>query len=77
MLNAGITEGIAWNQQEYIEWGIKLGLDRSLRDKIHGKLKSGRTTAPVWNGKQFTRDLEQAYRDMWAQYQEQQQQILN
>ena len=77
MLNAGITEGIAWNQQEYIEWGIKLGLDRSLRDKIHGKLKSGRTTAPVWNSKQFTRDLEQAYRDMWAQYQEQQQQILN
>ena len=77
MLNAGITEGIAWSQAEYIEWGIKLGLDRSLRDKIHGKLKSGRTTAPVWNSKQFTRDLEQAYRDMWAQYQEQQQQILN
>ena len=77
MLNAGIEEGIAWSQQEYIEWGIRLGLDRSLRDKIHGKLKSGRTTAPVWNGKQFTRDLEQAYREMWAQYQEQQQQILN
>jgi predicted O-linked N-acetylglucosamine transferase (SPINDLY family) len=77
MLNAGIEEGIAWSEQEYIEWGIKLGLDRDLRNKIHGKLKSGRTTAPVWNGKQFTRDLEQAYRDMWAQYQAQQQQILN
>jgi predicted O-linked N-acetylglucosamine transferase (SPINDLY family) len=77
MLNAGIEEGIAWNEQEYIEWGIKLGLDRDLRDKIHGKLRSGRTTAPVWNGKQFTRDLEQAYRDMWAKYQEQQQQNLN
>ena len=77
MLNAGIEEGIAWSQAEYIEWGIKLGLDRGLRDKIHGKLKSGRTTAPVWNGKQFTRDMEQAYREMWAQYQEQQQQILN
>jgi predicted O-linked N-acetylglucosamine transferase (SPINDLY family) len=77
MLNAGIEEGIAWSQAEYIEWGIRLGLDRGLRDKIHGKLKAGRTTAPVWNGKQFTRDLEQAYREMWAQYQEQQQQILN
>jgi predicted O-linked N-acetylglucosamine transferase (SPINDLY family) len=77
MLNAGIEEGIAWSQAEYIDWGIKLGLDRGLRDKIHGKLKSGRTTAPVWNAKQFTLDLEQAYRDMWAQYQEQQQQILN
>ncbi len=77
MLNAGIEEGIAWNEQEYIEWGIKLGLDRHLRDKIQGKLRSGRGTAPVWNGKQFTRDLEQAYRAMWAKYQEQQQYNLN
>ena len=77
MLNAGIEEGIAWSQSEYIEWGIRLGLDRDLRNKIHGKLKSSRTTAPVWNGKQFTRDLEQAYQDMWAKYQEQQQQALN
>jgi predicted O-linked N-acetylglucosamine transferase (SPINDLY family) len=69
MLNAGIEEGIAWSQEEYIEWGIKLGLDRDLRDKIAGKLRSGRTTAPVWNAKQFTLDMEQAYREMWAKYQ--------
>ncbi len=72
MLNAGITEGIAWNQQEYIDWGIKLGLDLDLRNKIHGKLQSGRATAPVWNAKQFTLDMEQAYREMWAKYQQQQ-----
>jgi predicted O-linked N-acetylglucosamine transferase (SPINDLY family) len=71
MLNAGIEEGIAWSQEEYIEWGIKLGLDRELRDKIAGKLRSGRTTAPVWNAKQFTLDMEDAYRQMWAIYQEQ------
>jgi predicted O-linked N-acetylglucosamine transferase (SPINDLY family) len=75
MLNAGIEEGIAWSQAEYIEWGIKLGLDRDLRDKIAGKLRSGRTTAPVWNAKQFTLDMEQAYRDMWAIYQEQQNEL--
>ncbi len=69
MLNAGITEGIAWNTSEYIEWGIKLGLDRDLRNKIHGKLRSSRSTAPVWNAKQFTLDLEAAYREMWAKYQ--------
>ncbi len=71
MLNAGIEEGIAWSQAEYIEWGIKLGLDRDLRDKIAGKLRSGRTTAPVWNAKQFTLDMEDAYRQMWAKYQDQ------
>jgi predicted O-linked N-acetylglucosamine transferase (SPINDLY family) len=77
MLNAGIEEGIAWSQEEYIQWGIKLGLDRELRDKIAGKLRSSRTTAPVWNAKQFTLEMEQAYRDMWAKHQEQQQHDLN
>jgi predicted O-linked N-acetylglucosamine transferase (SPINDLY family) len=73
MLNAGIEEGIAWNEQEYIDWGIKLGLDRELRNKIQGKLRSGQTTAPVWNAQQFALDIEQAYRQMWAKYQESQQ----
>jgi predicted O-linked N-acetylglucosamine transferase (SPINDLY family) len=77
MLNAGIEEGIAWSQEEYIEWGIKLGLDRDLRDKVAGKLRSGRTTAPVWNAKQFTLDMEEAYRQMWAIYQEQKQDKLD
>ena len=72
MMNAGITEGIAWTQQEYIDWGIKLGLDRELRWQVKGKLHAGRTSAPVWNAKQFTLDMEQAYRAMWARYQEQQ-----
>jgi predicted O-linked N-acetylglucosamine transferase (SPINDLY family) len=77
MLNAGIEEGIAWNEQEYIDWGIRLGLDRELRYKIHGKLRSGRTTAPVWNAKQFTYNLEQAYQEMWKKYQQQQRQDFN
>jgi predicted O-linked N-acetylglucosamine transferase (SPINDLY family) len=77
MLNAGIEEGIAWSQEEYIKWGIKLGLDRDLRDKIAGKLRSGRTTAPVWNAKQFTLDMEQAYREMWSIYQDQNQNNLD
>ncbi len=72
IINAGIDEGIAWSQQEYIEWGIKLGLDRDLRWGIQRKLRAGRVTAPVWNAKQFTLDMEQAYRQMWAKYQEQQ-----
>jgi predicted O-linked N-acetylglucosamine transferase (SPINDLY family) len=71
MLNAGIEEGIAWSEQEYIDWGIKLGLDRELRNKIAGKLRSGQTTAPVWNAKQFTLDMEDAYLQMWAIYQAQ------
>jgi predicted O-linked N-acetylglucosamine transferase (SPINDLY family) len=72
MLNAGIEEGIAWSEQEYIDWGVRLGLDRELRWKIQGKLRAGRATAPIWNAKKFTLEMEQAYREMWAKYQEQQ-----
>ena len=68
MVNAGISEGIAWNEAEYIEWGIRLGKDASLRKNIATRLKAGRQTAPLWNAKQFTRDMESAYQQMWQQY---------
>jgi predicted O-linked N-acetylglucosamine transferase (SPINDLY family) len=68
MLNAGIEEGIAWSEAEYIEWGIKLGLEPQLRREISTRLHAGRNKAPVWNAGQFTLDLERAYRQMWAKY---------
>ena len=68
MINAGITEGIAWTDEEYIEWGIKLGTDENLRKEISWKLKQAKKTSPLWNGKQFARDMEAAYRQMWEIY---------
>lgn len=68
MMNAGITEGIAWNDEEYVEWGVRLGKDAALRQQIAWKLKASRQTAPLWNGKQFTREMEKAYEQMWQRY---------
>ena len=68
MMNAGITEGIAWTDEEYIEWGVRLGKDEALRQQVALKLKASRQTAPLWNGKQFTREMEKAYEQMWANY---------
>lgn len=65
MINAGITEGIAWTDEEYVEWGIRLGKDEKLRQEISWRLRQGRQTAPLWNGKQFTREMENAYQQMW------------
>ncbi|NEO21195.1 O-linked N-acetylglucosamine transferase, SPINDLY family protein [Moorena sp. SIO4A5] len=64
MMNAGITEGIAWTDDEYIEWGIRLGKDPALRQQISWKLRQSRQTAPLWNGKEFTREMEKAYLEM-------------
>lgn len=68
MMNAGITEGIAWTDEEYIEWGVRLGKDEALRQQVALKLKASRQTAPLWNGKQFTREMEKAYEQMWQKY---------
>ncbi|QLE59143.1 O-linked N-acetylglucosamine transferase, SPINDLY family protein [Nostoc sp. TCL26-01] len=68
MMNAGITEGIAWTDEEYVEWGIRLGKDETLRQQIAWKLKQSRKTSPLWNGKQFTREMENAYEQMWQKY---------
>ncbi len=68
MVNAGLTEGIAWNDQEYVEWGIRLGTDETLRQQVFWKLKESRKTSPLWNAKQFTRNMESAYEQMWQIY---------
>lgn len=68
MMNAGITEGISWTDEEYVEWGIRLGKDPVLRQQISWKLRQSRQTAPLWNGKQFTREMEKAYEEMWQKY---------
>jgi predicted O-linked N-acetylglucosamine transferase (SPINDLY family) len=71
MKNAGLTEGIAWTDEEYIDWGIRLGTDRELRQQVRGKLLNSRKTSPLWNAQQFTKDMENAYQSMWQKHLEQ------
>ncbi|NEQ68061.1 MAG: hypothetical protein F6K21_21640, partial [Symploca sp. SIO2D2] len=68
MMNVGVTEGIAWTDEEYIEWGIRLGKEPQLRQKISWQLRQSRQTASLWNGEQFTREMETAYEQMWKDY---------
>jgi predicted O-linked N-acetylglucosamine transferase (SPINDLY family) len=68
MVNAGISEGIAWTEQEYIAWGIRLGKEPALRQQIAWKLQKSRQTSPLWNGQQFAREMENAYEQMWQNY---------
>ncbi len=68
MMNAGVIEGIAWSDQEYIDWGTRLGTDEALRKQVFWKLKESRKTSPLWNAEQFTKDMESAYEQMWKVY---------
>ncbi len=66
--NVGVEEGIAWTDEEYIQWGVRLGKDEALRQQVAWKLKASRQTSPLWNAKQFTREMEKAYEQMWQRY---------
>ena len=68
LTNLGITEGIAWTDEEYVEWGVRLGKDESFRQQVAQKLKASRQTSPLWNAKQFTREMEKMYQQMWQIY---------
>jgi predicted O-linked N-acetylglucosamine transferase (SPINDLY family) len=68
MMNAGITEGIAHTAEEYVEWGVRLGKDAKLREEIQAKLRRSRQTSPLWNARQFTREMERAYEQMWERF---------
>ncbi|MTF38976.1 O-linked N-acetylglucosamine transferase, SPINDLY family protein [Cyanobacterium aponinum] len=66
--NLGIEEGIAWTDEEYIEWGIRFGTDEELRKQVSWKLRESKKTSPLWNGKEFTKEMEKAYQQMWEIY---------
>ncbi|AFY61567.1 glycosyltransferase [Synechococcus sp. PCC 6312] len=66
--NAGVEEGIAWTDEEYVEWGIKFGTDHELRRKVAEKLRRARYSAPLWDAKGFTKEVEAAYQAMWHNY---------
>ncbi|MDJ1182184.1 hypothetical protein [Roseofilum casamattae] len=68
MINAGIEEGIAWNNKEYVEWGVRLGKEPALRQDISWRLKQSRQKAPLWDTKAYARQMEEAYEQMWQKY---------
>ncbi len=68
MMNVGVTEGIAWTDDEYLEWGVRLGKDVALRQQVAWKLRQSRHSSPLWNAKQFAREMENAYEKMWQLY---------
>jgi predicted O-linked N-acetylglucosamine transferase (SPINDLY family) len=70
LMNAGVTEGIAWSAEEYVKWGIRFGTDQNLRLDVAWKLRQSRRTSALWNTKQFAREMEQAYEKMWLDYTE-------
>jgi predicted O-linked N-acetylglucosamine transferase (SPINDLY family) len=55
----GISEGVAKNWDEYIEWGVKLGNNPDLRMELQQRLQQSKqkeTLSPLWNPQKFAID---------------------
>ncbi|HEY9828160.1 MAG TPA: O-linked N-acetylglucosamine transferase, SPINDLY family protein [Stenomitos sp.] len=68
LMNVGATEGLAWTDEEYIDWGIRFGTDSQLRKDVTYKLHQAKNSSCLWNTKEFTLEMEKAYREMWNIY---------
>jgi predicted O-linked N-acetylglucosamine transferase (SPINDLY family) len=66
----GVTDGIATTDEEYVQWGIRFGNEPGLRQKANAQLRQSRHTSSVWDTKQFVRDMEDAWIEMWEIYQQ-------
>jgi predicted O-linked N-acetylglucosamine transferase (SPINDLY family) len=68
MTQVGVTDGIATTDDEYVHWGTRFGNEPQLRQKVNAQLRQSRHTASVWDTKQFVRDMEDAWQEMWEIY---------
>ncbi len=62
-----IETGISSTWEEYVNWGVKLGKDASLRQEIVEKLlksKQPESLAPLWDAKKFVKDLLETLRKL-------------
>lgn len=56
----GITTGMAWSWEEYVEFGVTLGKDSELRHGVKEQLvnsKRAENLSPLWNPKKFAGDM--------------------
>ena len=68
LTQVGIEEGIAWTDKQYVDWGIRLGQDRYLRQQVRERLRLAHQNSPLWQGERFTKEMEKAFRGMWEEF---------
>ncbi len=65
--NLGISQGLASGWQEYVAWGIKLGQDANLRNRIRQQLQTAKTPehlSPLWNPQKFAQDMYKVLKEL-------------
>ncbi|PWC40470.1 glycosyltransferase family 41 protein [Azospirillum sp. TSO35-2] len=67
LLNAaGLPDTVTRSLAEYEEVAVALAGDPERRTGLRRRLEDGRMTAPLFDSRRFTRNLERAYQVMWS-----------
>jgi predicted O-linked N-acetylglucosamine transferase (SPINDLY family) len=64
----GLTDLIAHTPQQYVEIGSNLAGDRARLRELRSTLRDRMSASPLCDGRGRTRELESAYREMWARW---------
>ena len=68
LVNVGLGQLVARTFAEYEALALGLACDRPRLDALRRRLRDERGSVPLFDTPRFTRDLEEAYERMWAQF---------
>lgn len=68
LTNVGLADLVATSPQQYVEIAARLAGDLPRLAELRATLRSQMQSSPLMDGKQFARDAEAAYRQMWKDW---------
>jgi predicted O-linked N-acetylglucosamine transferase (SPINDLY family) len=66
--NIGLERFVTRSENEYLERAATLIRDQQMLTQLRRGLRERLESSPIMNARQFTRDLEAAFRDMWRSW---------
>ena len=64
----GLRDWIAESQEDYVRRAVQFARNPSIIAGLRASLRSRMLASPLMDSKQFTRDMEEAYRRMWQSW---------
>jgi len=66
LVNLGLEELIATTREQYVQSAVALAQDQPRLESLRAELRDRMIRSPILDARQFTRNVEAAYRKMWA-----------
>jgi predicted O-linked N-acetylglucosamine transferase (SPINDLY family) len=63
-----VPELVTYNLDDYYALALDLAQNQKKREDVRNKIRANRDSAPLFDSKRFTRNLEAAYAEMWDEH---------